>query len=329
MRLTKINALKVAITIILIFFIIVLAIFPDKYVSVTKDGIMLWAITVLPSLLPYFFLTALLTKTGVLTKITKVFTPITKLLFNLDGISAYAFFMSVLSGYPVGSKIVKDLYLESAISGGEAHRLSILCSTSGPLFIIGAVGVSMLQSKTAGFIIYISHVLSAIITTILFRKYGENGGASKFLPKTTNCDNFLYEAVYSSVISAIVVGGFVSVFYVLAQILIDFKVLTPFYYLLNPLLLKLGASGNEVSIAFTCGLIEFTKGCSMLSSMGCNPLTVSLCSFLITFSGASVIMQSLSFLGSANVKGAFFIACKVVSGIFAFLLCYLLCFIFL
>ncbi len=329
MRLSKVNALKVGATLCVLFFIVILAIFPDKYLSVTKDGITLWAITVLPSLLPYFFLTALLTKTGVVSKVSKIFSPVTKKLFNLSGISAYAFTMSILSGYPVGSKIVSDLYLKGLISEGEAKRMSVLCSTSGPLFIIGAVGVGMFNDKASGFIIYACHVLSSVITALLFRKFGGNElvKPNNFTVKSES--DILYDAVYSSVISSLMVGGFVSIFYVLTQILIDFKIVMPFAYLFYPLFTKFKESGLEVSMGFVAGLIEFTKGCNLIAKLGVNPLTVSLCCFLITFSGASVLAQSLSFLGKAKVNAIFFILSKLVSGIIASLLCYFACLIFL
>lgn len=329
MKIFKFTAIKVILTVALVFFVVVLAIFPDRYVAVTKQGIMLWAVAVLPSLLPYFFLTTLLTKTGVLSKASKLFKPLTEKAFRLSGISAYAFFMSILSGYPVGSKIVSDLYGQALISKGEAKRLSVLCSTSGPLFIIGAVGVSMFESKIAGFIIYACHIVSQILTALFLRGFGEKATCNGLAPLHLNENNALYDAVYSSVISSLVVGGFVSIFYVLAQILIDFKIILPLSYLFNPLFSSLGASGSETSIGFVVGLVEFTKGCNLLSQLGLNPLNVSLCCFLITFSGVSVIMQALSFLEKAKVNPLFYIASKIISAIFATLLCYFSCLIFL
>ena len=329
MRLTKRNTIKLGATLCVIFFIVILAFFPDKYLSVTKEGISLWAITVLPSLLPYFFLTGLLSRTGVVSKASKLFKPLTKKLFNLSGISAYAFSMSILSGYPVGSKIVSDLYAQGLIGGGETKRLSVLCSTSGPLFIMGAVGVNMFNNKACGFIIYACHVLSAILTTCLFRSVGGSEITTNSHFNLKNENDVLYEAVYSSVISSLIVGGFVRIFYVLTQILIDFKILTPLSYLLNPLFLKFKGDSLTASTSFVAGLIEFTKGCSMITKLGVSPLTVSVCCFLITFSGASVIAQSLSFLNKAKVNPLFFIASKLVSAIIACLLCYFACLIFL
>ncbi|MBQ3235870.1 MAG: hypothetical protein IJA97_06915 [Clostridia bacterium] len=319
---------NVALAITLVFFIVALAIFPDVYSKTTYAGIALWATAVLPSLLPYFFLTALLTKTNVLSSFCNSLSPLVKKPFRLGGSAVYAFFTSILSGYPVGSKIIADLYLEGVISDGEATRMSLLCSTSGPLFIIGAVGNAAFNDKAIGFILYGVHVLSAIITALIFRKAG--GKEKEFSPKPLahKDDNALYNAVYSSVISALVVGGFVSIFYVLSQILADFKILYPISLITTAVLSPLGASGAHGN-ALSVGLIEFTKGCVLLSYTGTTPLSVSLACFLISFGGISIILQSFAFLKKARVSVLFFTLGKLVQGTISGLICYFACLIFL
>ncbi len=327
-KFNKEKFLNYSLALVLTFLIVTLSIFPNVYSKTTLDGILLWATAVLPSILPYFFLTALLTKTGVLSSFCNAFTPLTKKALRLGGISIYAFLTSILSGYPIGSKIVADLKEKNAISLGEASRLSLLASTSGPLFIIGAVGNAMFQDRTVGFILYLCHVLSAVITALIFRNAGgdELNYSQKFL--TEKDDNALYEAVYSSVISALVVGGFVSVFFVISKILTDFKILYPLALLFDAIFAPLSTLGGEGS-AFSVGLIEFTKGSMMLSQIGTNPLTVSLSCFLITFGGLSVIFQSLSFLKKAGVNSIFFTLGKLVQATVSFVLCYFSCLIFL
>ena len=323
---SKIFKLLVILTII--FLIITLAIFPEKYSKSTYKGVLLWAVSVMPSLLPYFFLTAILTKTNSLSCVFSKFSKFTEKVFRLNGISLYVFFMSILSGYPIGSKLTADLYENNLIGKGEASRLSLLCSTSGPLFIIGAVGVAMFESKISGFIIYITHVLSAIITALIFKNAYENPTSSQILLSDNKSDNILYDSIYSAVISVLVVGGFVAVFYVISEILYDFNLLYPISFLISLIIKPLSLSGEE-SVAVSVGLIEFTKGAKALSVMGTNPLTLSLTNFIITFGGISVIMQSLAFLKKAKVKTAFFVLGKLVQAIISFVICYITCLAFL
>ncbi|MEI3517742.1 MAG: hypothetical protein V8R50_10820 [Clostridia bacterium] len=76
--------------------------------------------------------------------------------------------MSVLSGYPMGAKIVGDLRRSSEISVGEAKRLMSFCSTSGPAFLIGAVGTGMLGSGFLGGIIAAAHYLGAAVNGMVY-----------------------------------------------------------------------------------------------------------------------------------------------------------------
>ncbi len=62
-----------------------------------------------------------------------------KPIFNVPGIGAYAFIMGIISGYPVGAKIVTEFRKNGECSKVEAERLLSFSNNSGPLFIIGTV----------------------------------------------------------------------------------------------------------------------------------------------------------------------------------------------
>lgn len=316
--------IKPLITILIIFLILALAIFPDKYSKSTYEGLVLWAVAVLPSLLPYFFLTAVLTKLNVLSNFSNKCTPLTNKTFHLNGCAVYAFLMSVLSGYPVGSKITLDLYEKNVIDKNQCLTMGLLCSTSGPLFIIGAVGTGMFLSKTAGYILYVSHVLSALINAFIFRGKRKNCFINDNYLSSQKSDNLLYDCVYSSVISALIVGGFVSVFYVISEIFLDLKILYPLTALIKLILLPFNVAPTDC-LSFSVGLIEFTKGAKLLSEAGANSMSLSLTCFLITFGGASAIMQSLAFLKKAKVKTGAFILGKFTQGLIASVICFILC----
>ena len=323
----KFNYIKKGITLlVLCFLMVVLVCFPKEYQESCYNGITLWAIIVLPSLLPFFFLTALLTSTGVLLKVCTPFNKISKSLFNLKGVAFYCFAMSILSGYPVGSKIISELYEKGYVNEGESSRLAILCSTSGPLFTIGAVGISMFGSKTAGIIIYLSHVLGAFITALCFKNYGKKPEQNLRI-YNNQINNALYESMYSSVVSCLIVGGFISVFYVFAEIATNFNLL---FFLEKLLAFPLSSVefGNSIAKAFTYGLIECTRGAKNLSSFGTNALTVSLATALCSFGGISIIMQSIVFLSKAKVKIRIFFLQKFLQMIISFLICFSLMLIF-
>ena len=244
---------KILISIAVISVMLAILLYPDRYISASFNGLKLWCFSVLPSLLPFFFLTALLTKTEVLCNVFCKTNKLTKTLFNLNGVSFYAFILSALSGYPVGSRTVCDLYLAGAINENEAKKTSILASTSGPLFIVGAVGTAMFNNKYYGFILYSVHLISAILTAITFRGKTNNSTFKNQIILNEKTDNILYESIYGSVISVLIVGGLITIFYVITEVLLDFKILTPLINLVNALF-----KNFNVGEGFICGLIECT-----------------------------------------------------------------------
>lgn len=300
--------------------ILVILFRPEIYVSSAFEGIKLWAMVVLPSLLPFFFFTALLSKTGVTEKTAKLLEKPCNFLFRTGGYAAYAFLMSVLSGYPVGAKIIGDLGENGLIGKDEATKMSAFCSTSGPIFIAGSVGTGMFGSAKAGRFLLLIHILSAIAVGLVFRFAGKSKPTEtrKFIPKIreNKSDNALYDCVFSSVVSIAVVGGFICVFYVLADIAENNNLLFPLCKAVEFL------TGNpDLSKAFSYGLIECTRGCKMLANCGLSTYSLTFASMLIAFGGVSVLVQSISFLKKAGVKISYFLSAKIVQTLLAAIFC--------
>lgn len=314
-------AFKTIFTAFLLFIAVVLAIFPQKYISVCSQGIKVWAISVLPSLLPFFFLTTLMVKTDCVNGLTKIFSPITKYVFKCPEITAYPFVMSMLSGYPIGCKILADLHQNGQLDSENCKKASVFCSTSGPMFIIGAVGVGMFNSSRIGKILYVSHALAAIILGFVFsfKKTENSQTISPSLNKETS--NVLYDCAYSSVISACVVGAFISIFFVFTYVACDFRLLTPLTMIFKPFF------GENVSTQFCKGIIECTQGAIYLSKISGN-LPIILTSFLISFGGISVICQSSVYLKKAEVPPLGFVCTKLLHGLLSAFITALILFLF-
>ena len=139
-------------------FTICLVLFSQQNLIATKTGLSLWFNSVVPSLLPFFIATELLGYTNIISKIGKLLNKIMKPLFNVPGIGAYAFVMGVISGYPVGAKIVTNFREQGLCSKAQCERLLAFTNNSGPLFIIGTVGISLFaNTRYWNFIITYSH----------------------------------------------------------------------------------------------------------------------------------------------------------------------------
>ena len=160
---------KNILSIIFFLFTICLILFSSSNVQATKSGLKLWANSVVPSLLPFFIATELLSYTNIPNIFQKIFTPIMKPFFNISGSGAFAIIMGWLSGYPVGAKIAVNFRENNICSKEECERLLSFTNNSGPLFIIGTCGISLFGSSMIGLLLLITHLLGALTVGNIFK----------------------------------------------------------------------------------------------------------------------------------------------------------------
>ena len=315
------NSIQIILAMFLFVLIVLLCIFPKKYSAICLDAIFLWAKVVLPSLLPFLILTTLLTKLGVLQKLSVY---LNKFFYRLKlpSLTAGVFLISILSGYPVGSKMIADLAAQGAIDNREATRMALLCSTSGPMFIIGSAGAVLFKSAVVGSILFATHILGVLIPCLIAMPF------AKKLPKKENviqsnqtADNILYSSVQSSTISILCIGGFIALFYILTEALTDLYILQPITYLLH-------FPFGDAATGLVYGLLEATHGIAVLAK-STSIFALPLASFAITFGGGCILLQQISFLKNAKVNLGLFILFKFLQGVTAFLLTLLSIWLFL
>lgn len=322
---------------IVLFLIIGIAIFPTSSIESAKSGIDVWVNILIPSLLPFIIGANLIVSLKVVDIIGYIINPITKFIFNVSGKSALIFAISAVSGYPVGAKLASDLRLNNDISKYEAQRLVSFCSTSGPLFIIGAVGVGMLGYDKIGYLMLICHYLSAITVGLFFRRYGkEKRDKSKSsilnnikeIINSPKQDEFFISfgnSVINGVNTLLAVGGFVIAFSVVFNILTQFNIINYLSSIISILFSFVGIT-KEACSAFLSGLFEITIGCNNVATVDnlSQPIKAALCSFIIGFSGLSILAQCCSFISKTDVNTNLYIFSKFLHGLFAGIYTFLL-----
>jgi len=306
----------------ILYVIMLLVINPANAMIYFQDGIVLWATKILPALLPFFILTKLLSYTNFTTSLGKFLTPITQRLYGVGGIAGYVYIMSIISGYPVGAKLTSDLYKNKIISKEQAYTITSFTSTSGPLFILGTISIGMFKNNTLGIIILISHMLSAIINGLLYRNKANN--KTKTLSSPTETTNILNDSMLSSISSIVVVGGFVSLFYMILKLLISIN----FFSLPLLILSKFGII-EELGLGIITGLFEVTTGINFLSSSPINiKLATVITSCLVSFGGLSIHAQAYCFLRDFEMKYSTFLKQKVTHAIISTLVTSILILLF-
>jgi len=296
-----------------------------KYIQVTIEGILVYGTKVLPTLLPFVFVTKVLSNFDFIYSVCNKFSGVSKFLFNTKSISCYIFFMSIISGYPIGAKLTSEFYEKNLIDSTDAQKILSFCSTSGPLFIIGSVGVGFFHNALLGITIFVIHVVSSIINGLLYRNYNKKQ-INVLIKENENNKTIkefsLQECMYSSIVSVLIVGGFIIIFYVLIQILLDYNLLYPFIRLFELLGLE-----NTLSTGLIAGLIEITKGVSILSMSQNVQLSFIIASFLISFSGLSVLMQATTFLDKTKINKKLYYFQKFTHALISLILSILISFL--
>ena len=291
-------------------------IYPERYISCCLQGFVMWAECVLPSLFPFMVITLIMIKSGFAEKASLPLKKVTSL-FNLPPAAAVCFIISICSGYPAGSKCLLEFYESGCLSKRDMKKLSVLCSTSGPLFIIGSVGVRMFGDKSAGLKILLAHFISVLVIALAISLLSKRE-EKKELRRAPVKGNLLYDSFYGAVISVAVAGGFIAFFSVTARILSDFNFLVVFEKFLSLF------TDGETASAVSLGLIEATVGCKELSASG-GSLSLPFAGLLITFGGVSILMQQLAYLVKAGVKPLYFASVKFAQGIACFFILLLIC----
>lgn len=326
-----INLKKYFFTIIFFLFMITLLIFSNNNLIAAQNGLALWAKNVLPTLFPFFVATELLCQTNFTYILGKLLNKLIKPIFNLPGESVIAIILGTISGYPIGAKVVCNLKNQKIITKIEAERLIAFTNNSGPLFILGTVGITLFHNKHLGIILLISHIFSSLTVGYLFRFWKRNKldvnfreihFNSKLSPiKISEIGEILGNAIKKSISSILSVGGFIVLFSVILSILENSGILD----IINMFLYQLGIS-KEISSAIFTGIIEVTNGVNLSSSIYTSlpTLSILLTSFLLGFGGISVLLQVYSIISKENISVKPYILGKLLQGFLSILFTFIL-----
>ena len=331
MKVLFINLKKNIIPIMFFIFTICLIVFSKSNIQAVKNSLSIWVNNVIPSLFPFFIATELLNHTNIPRIIGNMFNKIMHPLFNVPGIGAYALFMGIISGYPVGAKIVTNFRNDNLCTKEEAERLITFTNNSGPLFILGTVGITLFYDSSIGLLLLFTHILACISVGIIFRfwKFNIKERRNTDTLETNITFNSLGEVLSKSILSAInsvvLIGGFIILFGIIFSILQKSHMLSFLKLPLIPIFNLLNIDTNFI-IPILTGILELTNGVSAVSGIASKNLGINVitCAFLLGFGGISIILQVLSIISKSDISIKPYILGKLLQGTFAALYTFLI-----
>ncbi|MBR1457710.1 MAG: sporulation protein [Oscillospiraceae bacterium] len=276
---------------------------------------------ILPTLFPFFVISILLSRLGFPALLGRLIAPAAERLFGISGTGASALVIGLTGGYPLGAAYIADMERSGAVSAREAERLLAFCNNSGPAFIIGAIGVGVFGSASAGLLLYAMHACAAVGTGLLLRHRRVSASErppSPAAPAPVPLSRALPDAVSQAVVSVLSVCGFVVCFSAFTGLLDANGFFSAAAGRLSLLL------GTELhwTRALLCGLLELGSGAGAMRGLSLTPLNAALAAGLLSWGGISVHLQTLALLADSEIKGALHTAGRLVSALLAAALAY-------
>ena len=98
---------------------------------------------IIPSLFVFMALSQILVSSGLYYCVSMPFYPISRFIMGIPPQLFFVFLLGNTAGYPVGVKLLSDLYQRKIISQRTAKIMSCFCCCGGPAFYSGTVGLAV------------------------------------------------------------------------------------------------------------------------------------------------------------------------------------------
>lgn len=124
------------------FFLLLTAfmlIYPSQSVAFSLTGLMLWFEKMVPVLFPFMVVSGIMIRMNLTEKFAHMLSPILRPLFRVSDNGIYCIIMGFLCGFPMGARVVAELYERNRLSRAEAQYLLEFCNNIGPIYFCSFV----------------------------------------------------------------------------------------------------------------------------------------------------------------------------------------------
>ncbi|MDE6024587.1 MAG: hypothetical protein K2G45_03950 [Lachnospiraceae bacterium] len=270
-------------------------------ISGATHGLMLWYKNVVPILLPFMLISAL-----VVDSISR------KPAKNSNAAIASTLFLGILCGYPVGAKVASDYVRNGIYSKQTGSILFPLCNNSSPMFISGYITTCILGNKisflTIMALIYIPYILISLFFLCIeyFRRKKDSGEISQqklIIPAQASCD------IIENSINTITCVG---VYIMLCSIIIEF--------------INTASPLSQNYNLFISGITEITRGVESFFTN--SPFDIKTKTALIigftSFGGISALLQTNKVISNSELSIIRYTIVKIVCATMSYALAMLL-----
>lgn len=315
---------------IVIFFVMLL--YPEEIYNAAIFAIDTWWNNVIPALLPFFILSEFLMTIGLMEFMAFLLEPVMRPLFRLSGGSALAVVMGFVSGTPTAANITATLYKQNLCTKDEAERLLAFTNNAGPLYILVAVAVGILQTPEVGIILFLSHYPINLFFGIILKFFAKknnktNNNQHLLLSKNKNkkfisspnlsLGKLLNIVIKKALINIGIVGGFMVVFGILTAAFDILGITHLLTIILSPIANIFGIDTGCLP-AMAAGFWEMTIGMAVLPKYGADMLSMLMAAAMIlAWNGISIQSQVAAMVADTDLKLTKYRICRIIHSILA------------
>lgn len=239
--------------------------YPDAVYNGMQRGMAVCTSVILPTLFPFMLLAGWLADSSLCRQPGRCSQAMARRLFGLPGCCAPAILLSLVGGYPAGMIAISRLYRQGQIQQEELRRMSAFCLCGGPGFIVGTVGIGLMGSAHAGWLLYAAQALTAVSIGILLGR-GHHTTESAPIPAPPRP---FARMVADTCQALLTMCGFVTTATMVLSLSEGLGI--------PHAIARLTPLSASTMRAITAGLLEVSSGCIAVANIPLAPLWLSLC----------------------------------------------------
>lgn len=257
----------------------------DIVINSTLSASYLFITKVFVSIFPFIILSDILFYFNYDLFLKKIFGNIISKLFNVSKSTSIIYVLSILTSHPTNSIYIKEMLDRKEIDENDINKILLTTYFPSIAFVIGTIGIGIYHSIKTGVFLYLTILIKNILIGIFLR--GKN--LSKEIQSIKKNNITLQETISNSIIKGI------NISYTILGNIIIFTIIVN---LLNNYL-----NINSTILSLISGMLEMTSGIFMISNLNINlSQKILLTSFILNFSGLSIIFQTTSILNKYKIN---------------------------
>lgn len=282
--------------------------FPKESLAFSLTGLQLWFNRMVPTLLPFMILSGIMIRLNLTEHVVKIISPVLTPLLRISLNGIYAVTIGFLCGFPMGAKVIADLYSCHKLSKKEASYLLAFCNNIGPVYFISFVLPTLRLQLVLPYVFGMYGLPLCYGVFLRYTFYKKQLPASASMQPSYGLKNILTAAEGPSPVSLLdtLDDSILSGLYNIAK-LGGYMILFNLLNLIPQAFLRSIPIGGTDSGAIINCFLEITSGINRMGSYA--PLIVLL---LLPFGGFSCIAQTYSMIKDTDLSLKQYIAHKLV-----------------